>query len=116
MERWVEREERECERIVRCEIREGLVVVSLIDFGSREAGRRFGGSGKGYHGGRGSDWRMLCWREAREVVSWARRWRVCSRVFRSVGVRVVIVGIVCGDGRTKDVWLVLCGGRLIDVH
>ncbi len=56
--------------------------------------------GKGlYHDGRGSDCRRLCWREAREFVSWERRWRVCSRVLMSVGVRVVmnvVVYVGCG--------------------
>lgn len=43
--------------------------------GGREGvdGNRDGGA---YGGGRGSDFRMEDWREARAEVSWARRWRV----------------------------------------
>lgn len=36
-----------------------------------------------YHGGRGSMVWICCCREAREFVSWARRWRVCSSVLMS---------------------------------
>jgi len=46
---------------------------------------------RAYGGGRGSEVRIEDWREARAEVSWARRWRVWSRVLRSVGERVVIV-------------------------
>ena len=46
-------------------------------------------TGYSYHGGKGSELRTWCWREASEVVSWERRWRVCSRVLMSAGESVV---------------------------
>ena len=36
-----------------------------------------------YHGGRGSMVWICCCKEAREFVSWARRWRVCSSILMS---------------------------------
>ena len=57
-----------------------------------------------YHGGKGSEARIWDWREAREVVRWARRWRVCSRALTVRGGSVdggfwAVVDIIWGGDR-----------------
>ena len=49
------------------------------------------GGGELYHGGSGSEARICCWREAREFVSWERRWRVWSRALRSCAERAAML-------------------------
>ena len=48
-----------------------------------------GGKGRRetYGGGKGSECVREVWRADRVLVSWARRWRVCSRVLSSLSVR-----------------------------
>ena len=44
-----------------------------------------------YHGGKGSDCRILRCSDARDSVSWKSRWRVCSRALMSSGVGVAML-------------------------
>ncbi len=67
-----------------------------------------------YHGGRGSEARIWDWSEAREVVRWARRWRVCSKDLIVAGGRVGgdggrVVAIAVSFGAERRVWSRMAG-------
>ena len=69
-----------------------------MDLGS-EGERASSGDEETYGGGKGSEVTRADWSVARVVLSWERRWRVCSRVLRSFSERGVLlmaaISIVC---------------------